>query len=47
MSELKGQLLGVLLVLTLFGTMSMMFVSVFQSATNHISQQVADQITPP
>ena len=47
MSELKGQLLGVLLVLTLFGTMSVLLTGVFNSAANHISQQVADQITPP
>jgi len=44
MSELKGQILGVLLVLTIFGAMSIAFSSIFSNAANNISAQVSDQL---
>ena len=47
MSELKGQILGVLLVLTLFGAMSFAFSAIFDSAANNISAQVSDQFYTP
>jgi hypothetical protein len=44
MSELKGQILGVLLVLMIFGAMSIAFKGIFQNASNAISAQVSDQL---
>ncbi len=44
MSELKGQILGVLLVLMIFGTMSVAFATIFQNATNAVSSQVTETI---
>jgi uncharacterized protein involved in cysteine biosynthesis len=41
MSEIKGQLLGVLLVLMLFGTVAGVLVSVF----NQLTQKVEDKVT--
>jgi len=44
MSELKGQILGILLVLTIFAAMSVAFSAIFTNATNNISAKVSDQL---
>jgi hypothetical protein len=44
MSELKGQILGILLVLTIFAAMSIAFTQIFQNATDNIASQVSDQL---
>ncbi|MCF0107767.1 MAG: hypothetical protein HUJ59_02005 [Bacilli bacterium] len=44
MSELKGTLLGILLVLILFGTMSTVMVSTFESMTNKVQSEVTEVI---
>lgn len=43
MSELKGQILGVLLVLTLFGAMTVAFTTIFADATTNLASQVSNQ----
>lgn len=42
MSELKGTLLGILLVLILFGTMSTVMVATFNSMTSKVQSQVTE-----
>jgi hypothetical protein len=42
MSELKGQILGVLLVLTIFGAMSVAFTGIFNTAASNIATQVSE-----
>ena len=42
MAELKSQILGVLLVLTIFGAMSFAFTSIFSNAASNISTQVSE-----
>lgn len=44
MSELKGQILGVLLVLMIFGTMSVAFATIFNNATSAVSSQVTETL---
>jgi hypothetical protein len=43
MSELKGQILGVLLVLTIFGAMSIAFTAIFNNAASNISARVSNE----
>jgi hypothetical protein len=42
MAELKSQILGVLLVLTIFGAMSVAFTGIFNGAASNIAQQVSE-----
>ncbi len=42
MAELKGQILGILLVLTIFGAMSVAFTGIFNTAASNISRQVSE-----
>lgn len=42
MAELKAQILGILLVLTIFGAMSVAFTGVFNTAASNIAQQVSE-----
>jgi hypothetical protein len=42
MAELKGQILGILLVLTIFGAMSVAFTGIFNNAASNIAQQVSE-----
>lgn len=44
MSELKGSLLGVILVLILFGTLSACLVAAFGSMTTAATNQVAEVV---
>lgn len=44
MSELKGSLLGVILVLILFGTLSVCLTAAFTSLTTAASNQVAEVV---
>ena len=44
MSEVKGTVLGILLVLILFGTMSTVMVSTFESMTNKVQSEVTEVI---
>ncbi|MEY3609774.1 MAG: hypothetical protein RLZZ264_295 [Bacillota bacterium] len=42
MAELKGQILGVLLVLMIFGAMSVAFTGIFNTAASNIARQVSE-----
>jgi hypothetical protein len=42
MAELKGQILGVLLVLTIFGAMSVAFTGIFNTAASNVANQVSE-----
>jgi len=42
MSEIKGQLLGIVLVVTIFGAVSTALVAAFNSATKTVTQAVED-----
>lgn len=44
MSELKGQILGVLLVLMIFGSMAVAFSNIFANATSAVSSQVQENL---
>ena len=43
MAELKGQILGVLLVLVLFGAMTVAFSNIFDGAASNLATQVSNQ----
>jgi len=42
MSEIKGQLLGILLVLMLFGTMTVALTAIFSNMTGKIENEVSE-----
>lgn len=42
MSEIKGQLLGIILVIMVFGIVAASLTTVFTNLTNSVSSQVAD-----
>ena len=44
MSEIKGQILGILLVLAVFATVSATLVGVFTTMTNAVEEKVAEVI---
>lgn len=44
MSEIKGQLLGVILVLMIFGTVSVAMIAIFNSLTDKAKEQVNEII---
>lgn len=45
MSEIKGQLLGIILVLTIFATVSVALTGVFSTMTNKVETEVAEITT--
>jgi anionic cell wall polymer biosynthesis LytR-Cps2A-Psr (LCP) family protein len=45
MSEIKGQLLGILLVLAVFGVVKTVVVSMFQKTADNISSKVDQEVT--
>lgn len=47
MSEIKGQLLGVLLVIAIFAAISTILITAFSGAANDIIDQMKDVIPTP
>ena len=45
MSEIKGQLLGIIIVLMIFGIVSGALVIMFQNMTNAVSQNVEELVS--
>lgn len=45
MSEIKGQILGILLVLTIFGVVSAALVAVFTNLKNTVEKQVESNVS--
>lgn len=45
MSEIKGQLLGIILVIIVFGVVAVGISTVFQNLTNSVSSEVAKAVT--
>lgn len=45
MSEIKGQLLGIVLVLAVFGAVSTALLAAFKTATDNVSQKVSEETT--
>jgi len=46
MSEIKGQLLGIVLVVAVFGVVGTVLVTAFQSAAKKVSQKIEDVTDP-
>lgn len=46
MSELKGQLLGIVLVLLIFGAISVSMTTVFSSLTHKVETEVSEIVGP-
>ena len=44
MSEIKGQLLGIVLVLMVFAAVSTVMVKTFKNVSNHVSSEVSEVI---
>ena len=44
MSEIKGQILGIVLVLMIFGIVSGAMVAIFRSLTNNVQEQVNELV---
>lgn len=44
MSEIKGQLLGIILVITIFGAVSAAAAAIFTNLTNAVENEVAEEI---
>lgn len=45
MSEIKGQILGVLLVLAIFGSVAGVMISMFNNTTNEIESKLSEEIS--
>ncbi len=45
MSEIKGQILGVLLVLAIFGSVAGVMISMFNNTTNEIENKLSEEIS--
>lgn len=45
MGELKGQILGLILVITLFGTLATAITAIFTKATDGVSSKLDEQLT--